>query len=137
MVFHLRRSGYSSALLGEEFLGNPEDALHVALRKALPEADLLLVLNTGPAPLVELTTISFNQEALRKTRVWSKREYTEGSRSTPGDVVKMFHYRPFTEEEFNVCTLTGEMIEAVDEYLVQAQMNAAIEGSGVLPPGLK
>lgn len=137
VVSRLRSNGYLGTLLGEDFLGNPENALHMALRAALPDADLLLVLNTGPAPLVELTTISFNEEALHKTRVWSRREYTEGPRSTPSDVVKMFHHRPFTEEEFNTCTLTGEMVEAVDEYLIQAQMKAAFGGSGVLPPGIR
>ena len=137
VVSRLRSHGYLSALLGEDFLGDPQDALHIALRTALPTADLLLVLNTGPAPLVELTTISFNEEALKKTRVWSRREYTEGPRSTPGDVVNMFHGRAFTEEEFEACTLTGQMVEAVDVYLTQAQMEASFEGPSLLPPSMR
>ena len=135
IVSRLHSHGYLRARLGEQFLGDPTDSLHFALRAALPNADLLLVLNTGPAPLVELTTISFNEEAVRKTRVWSRREYTEGPRSTPSDVLKIFHNRPFSEEEFNACVLTGEMVEAADEYLGKAQMEDSLGGFRLLPPG--
>ena len=86
--------GYVRAKLGEDFLGNPDIPLHLALLNALSDIDLVLVLNTGAAPLTELTSISFDSRAREITRVWSKREFAEGRRSTPGDVLAMFDNYP-------------------------------------------
>ncbi len=107
----LRDRGYSLAILGEELLGEPEAPLHLALRSELPDIDLLLVLNTGPAPLAELTTISLDHRARQIPRVWWKREHAAGPRSTPGDVVRMFDNWPFSEEEFESCELVESVLE--------------------------
>ena len=74
----LRERGYSLAKLGEELLEEAEAPLHLALRSELPRIDLLLVLNTGEAPLVELTTISTDLRARQITRVWWWREHAAG-----------------------------------------------------------
>ena len=58
IVSRLQDRGYSLTILGEDLLDEPDAPLHLALRSELPKIDLLLVLNTGAAPLVELTAIS-------------------------------------------------------------------------------
>ena len=127
MGFPTPRSFPTLACSGEDFIGLPDKPLHLALQEKMPDADLLLVLNTGPAPLAELVAISLlrSYEALRKTRVWSPRKYTEGPRSTPGDILKMFQNTPFSLEEFNTCALTGQLVEATDEFL----LGLAIQGT--------
>lgn len=131
----LHDRGYSLAMLGEELLGEPEAPLHLALRSELPEIDLLLVLNTGPAPLVELTTISLDQRARQITRVWWRREYADGPRSTPGDVVRMFDNWPFSEEEFESCELVESVLETADRFCVsKAQLEGRLTNWGLLPP---
>jgi len=127
--------GYVRAKLGEDFLGNPDEPLHLALRSAVPEIDLILVLNTGAAPLVELTTLSSDLMARQKTKVWSKREYTEGRRSTPGDVVKMFDYQPFNQEEFDTCELVESVVATAERFCMdKAQREGRLTGWGLLPP---
>lgn len=131
----LREHGYSLAVLGEEILGDPDLPLHIALQRVLPGIDLLLVLNTGAAPLVELTAISSDYRAREITRVWSKREYTEGRRSTPGDVVKMFDNQPFNQEEFDTCELVESVVATAERFcLNKAQREGRLTGWGLLPP---
>ena len=131
----LRAHGYSLAVLGEEILGDPDLPLHIALQRMLPEIDLLLVLNTGAAPLVELTALSSDYRARQITRVWSKREYTEGRRSTPGDVVAMFDNWPFNEEEFDTCELVESVVATAERFCMdKAQREGRLTGWGLLPP---
>ena len=131
----LRDCGYSLAMLGEELLGEPEAPLHLALQSELSEIDLLLVLNTGVVPLVELTAISSEYRARQITRVWSKREYTEGPRTTPSDVVKMFDNQPFNEDEFDTCELVESVVATAERFcLDKAQREGRLTGWGLLPP---
>ena len=131
----LRDRGYSRVILGEELLGEPESPLHLALRSELPEIDLLLVLNTGPAPLVELTIISLDHRARQNTRVWWSREHAAGPRSTPGDVVRMFDNWPFSEEEFESCELVESVLETADRFCMdKAQLEGRLTDWGLLPP---
>lgn len=128
--------GYSLAQLGEELLEEPAIPLHLALRAELPNIDLLLVLNTGVAPLVELTSISSDFRARQITRVWSMRKHAEGRRSTPGDVVAMFDYLPFSQEEFDSCELVASFVETAERFcLNRAQSEGRLRGLGLLPPG--
>lgn len=122
-------------MLGEDFLGDSEAPLHLALRSELRKIDLLLVLNTGAAPLAELATISYDYRARQITKVWSKREYTEGRRSTPGDVVAMFDNWPFSEEEFESCELVESVVETADRFCVsKAQLEGRLTNLGLPPP---
>lgn len=131
----LRELGYTLATMGEDLLRDVEAPLHLALELELQDIDLLLVLNAGPAPLAELTAISRHHRARQITRVWSKREYTEGSRSTPGDVVRMFDNLLFSSEEFESCDLVGEFVEAAERFCFnKAQSEGRLEELG-LPPG--
>ena len=135
-------NGYSRAKLGEDVLGEPEAPLHIALLSEMPHIDsemphidLLLVLNTGPAPLVELTTISFDYNARQKTRVWWKREYAEGARSTPGDVVGMFDNWPFSAEEFESCELVESILATAERFCMsKAQREGRLTGFRLPPP---
>lgn len=131
----LRELGYTLAMLGEDLLRDVEAPLHLALELELQDIDLLLVLNAGPAPLAELTTISRHHRARQITRVWSKREYyTEGSRSTPGDVVGMFDNSLFSPEEFEICDLVGEFVAAAERFCFnKAQSKGRLAELG-LPP---
>ena len=112
----LKSRGYLQAKLGEELLGNPDIPLHIALLNALDAIDLVLVLNTGSAPLTELTYISQDSRAREITRVWTKREYQANSRSTPGDVLKMFDNWFFDGNEFETCELVGEFLQTADKF---------------------
>ena len=131
----LRGRGYSRAMLGEEFLEGTEAPLHLALRSELWKIDLLLVLNTGESPLVELTTISTDLRARQITRVWWRREHADGSRSTPRDVVTMFDNWPFNREEFESCELVESMLETADRFsLSKAQLEGRLANLGLPPP---
>ena len=131
----LRERGYLQTMLGEELLGGAEAPYHLALRSELPQIDLLLVLNTGEAPLVELTTISTDLRARHITRVWWWRRHAEGSRSTPRDVVTMFDNWPFNREEFESCELVESMLETADRFsLSKAQLEGRLTNLGLPPP---
>ena len=131
----LRENGYTRAVLGKDLLQETEAPLQLALRSELAHIDLLLVLNTGAAPLVELTTISSDLRARQITRVWSKREFTEKRRSTPGDVLKMFDYWTFDEREFDSCELVEWFVETADRFCVnRAQLEGRLTRWGLLPP---
>lgn len=126
--------GYVQAKLGEDILGNTKIPLHLALRDVLSDIDLVLVLNTGVAPLVELTSISFDFRAREITRVWSKREFVRGRRSTPGDVLRMFDNSPFSVEEFNSCELVEAFVDTAERFCFsKAQSEGRLVGLG-LPP---
>ena len=116
IVSRLRDRGYSLARLGEDLLKHREAPLHLALLSELPKIDLLLVLNSGVAPIVELTTISFDHRARQITRVWSKREYAEGPRTTPRDVLELFDNWMFSEEEFESCELVESVVATADRF---------------------
>ena len=136
IALRLRKNGYSLAMLGEDLLQEPEAPLHLALRSKLPVIDLLLVLNSGPAPLAELATISSDLRGREITKVWWKREFNEGRRSTPGDVVRMFDNWPFSEEEFESCELVESFVETAERFCVnKAQREGRLKNWGLLPPG--
>ncbi len=135
IVCRLRDQGYTQAIKGENLLGTPETPLHLALLSALDEIDLLLVLNTGVAPLVELTTISTDYRARQITKVWSKREYTEAGRSTPADVLSMFDNWPFSPEEFESCELVESVVATAERFCVsKAQREGRLTSLGLPPP---
>ena len=122
-------------MLGEDLLGEPEEPLHVALLSKLDGIDLLLVLNSGPAPLAELASISFDHRARQITRVWTKREYDLRGRSTPTDIVKMFDNWPFSPEEFESCELVESIVETAERFCVsRAQLEGRLTRLGLLPP---
>ena len=132
----LRDCGYQLAALGEDILRDAEGPLHLALLSELQQIDLLLVLNTGPSPLAELTAISFNLRARQITRVWSKREYTQGRRSTPGDVLGMFDNSLFNKEEFESCELVESFLDTAERFcMAKAQREGRLTDFGLLPPG--
>lgn len=131
----LKACGYSRAVLGEDLLGSPEVPLHLALRTEVRSIDLLLVLNTGVAPLVELTSLSFDHRARQITRVWSKREYNQRGRSTPSDILAMFDNSLFSENEFDSCELVESMVATAERFcLSKAQREGRLIGWGLLPP---
>ena len=130
----LREHGYSLTILGEELLGNPDAPLHLALQLELSNIDLLLVLNSGVAPIVELTAISFDHRARQITKVWSKREYVEDGRTTPGDVVAMFDNWPFSEEEFDSCELVESVIATAERFCMNKAQHEGRLTSFRLPP---
>ena len=131
----LRDRGYLLAMLGEDLLEDAEAPLHLALLSELREIDLLLVLNTGAAPIVELTAISSDYRARQITRGWSKREYTEGRRTAPGDVVAMFDNWPFSEEEFESCELIESVVATADRFCMsKAQLEGRLTSLGLPPP---
>ena len=131
----LHEHGYSLAMLGEELLQDSDAPLHLALWSELRNIDLLLVLNTGVAPVVELTAISFDHRARQITRVWSKREYVAGRRTTPSDVVAMFDNWPFSEEEFDSCELVESVIHTAERFCMsKAQQEGRLTSLGLLPP---
>ena len=135
IVARLREQGYSLAMLGEELLGDPEEPLHVALRSVIGEIDLLLVLNSGVAALAELSAISFDLRARQITRVWSKREYDEGRRTTPSDIVKMFDNLPFNKDEFESCELVESVIATAERFCMsKAQHEGRLTSLGLPPP---
>ena len=120
--------GYAQAVLGENII--PDETtipLHIALVRELKADDLVLVLNTGAAPLVELTEI-FPRQALRAvTVVFCPRGYLSVHRSTPGDVVRFFDYRRFNTEELTSCELSTEFIDAANRTCFdRAQQQGAI-----------
>lgn len=135
ITFCLIDRGYVQAKLGEDFLGKTDIPLHLALRNALSDLDLVLVLNTGVAPLAELTSISFDSRAREITRVWSKREFVGGRRSTPGDVLKLFDNSPFSVEEFDSCELVESFVDTAERFCFsKAQAEGRLVGLGLLPP---
>ena len=135
IVSRLIDRGYALAKSGEDVLGSPEMPLHLALSNALSDIDLVLVLNTGAAPLTELTSISLDARAREKTRVWSKREFVGGRRSTPGDVLAMFDNYLFSVEEFDSCELVESFVETANRFCFnKAQSEGRLAGLRLLPP---
>ena len=131
----LRSYGYSRTVLGEDLLGEATMPLHLALQSELPAIDLLLVLNTGVAPIVELASISSDYRARQITKVWSKREFTEGRRTTPSDVVEMFDNWPFSAEEFYSCELVESFIATAERFCMsKAQREGRLTALGLPPP---
>ena len=135
IAFRLRDRGYSWTMLGEEFLGDPDMPLPWALQSGLPEVDLILVLNTGVAPIVELLAISRDYRGRQITRVWSKREYDQARRSTPGDVLKVFDCSLFSPEEFETCELVESFVATAERFCMsKAQLEGRLTGLGLPPP---
>ena len=136
IISRLKDEGYTQAKSGEKLLGIPEIPLHLALHSALDQIDLLLVLNTGVAPLVELTTISTDYRARQITKVWSKREHVGSRRSTPADVLSMFDNWPFSPGEFESCELVESIVATAERFCVsRAQREGRLTRLGLLPPG--
>lgn len=131
----LLERGYSSTLLGEDILGVDEPLpLPLALVDALYPDDLILVLETGVAPLVEIAFIFSNLALRDSTIVFCRREHVTGRRTTPGDLIKAFHYTTFSDDELTSCELTEEFVVAADRTsLVKAQRDGAFTGLGFSP----
>lgn len=119
----LQQKGYNHAVLGEEALGPaPDLPLNLALFTIVPQTDLILVLETGPAPLTEITTLMSIPRAREITRVWCLRDHIGQRRSTPADVVKSFETYLFIAEEFATCSLSESFIETADRFCVTKGM---------------
>ena len=122
-------------MLGEDFLRDIDAPSHMALRSELDNIDLLLVLNSGVAPIVELTAISFDYRARNITKVWSKREYAQARRSTPRDVLSVFDHWPFSQEEFDTCELVESFVATAERFCMsKAQLEGRLTRLGLPPP---
>ena len=49
-----------------------------------------------------------------KTRVWCPREYLGDRRTTPGDIIRCYECRPYSDEEFKKCELIAEFVQTAD-----------------------
>lgn len=127
--------GYILTQLGEDLIGNPDIPLQSALFSELWNIDLLLVLNTGPAPLAELASIYHSYRAKEITKVWSKREYMQGGRTTPKDIVNSFDNWIFSPEEFESCELIESLVDVTERVcMIRAQKDGRLVSLGLLPP---
>jgi len=133
---HLRKEGYVGAMLGEDLAKDRTDLpFQVRLISSLESLDLVLVLNSGTAPIVELSLLWPYSRAREIARVWCPRKYIEKRRSVPGDVVKSFDYRVFSNQEFNQCALKEEFLQATNrECFNIAQRQGLLSHIGLLPP---
>ena len=130
----LRVLGYELAVLGEEILGDPPLPLTIALLAELNPDDLVLVLDTGVAPLAELAAIMPNLSLRENTEEWCERGVLGNRRSTPGDVVRLFDYKLFAEDELNSCELTEQFIDAANRaWIARAQREGLLSWVGYLP----
>lgn len=130
----LRVLGYELAVLGEEILGDSPLPLTMALLAELNPDDLVLVLDTGVAPLAELAAIMPNLSLRENTEVWCERGILGNRRSTPSDVVRSFDYKLFAEDELNSCELTEQFIDAANRaWIARAQREGILSSIGYLP----
>jgi len=127
--------GYDRAVLGEEIIGeNSILPLSINLESKLAPDDLLLVLDAGPAPLVELTTIWRDLNLREITEVWCPRSIWAARRSTPGDVLSLFDYRLYGDDEFTTCDLTEQFVHSANrECFARAQRDGILSSLGFLP----
>ncbi len=127
--------GYSNTVLGEDILGDASSfPLHMALLDAINPDDLILVLEAGAAPLVELAVISPNLSLRDSTIVFCRREHVTGRRTTPGDLIRTFHYVAFSDDELTSCELTEEFVTAANRTsLDRAQRAGAFPWLGFSP----
>ena len=130
----LKADGFARAKLGEETIGTTPYPLHMALLSHLPDIDLILVLNTGPGPLVELTALSLAPRARDITYVWWKRQHASRRRSTPSDVVRMFLNYPFSVDEFQSCDLNSAFIDVAERTCLNRAMTSGSILHLLLPP---
>lgn len=113
----LREAGFSSTQLGEDVIGDDSIyPLHLALHPVLDDIDLILALDSGPAPLAELATLSMVPRARRITRVWCERQHLE-RRTVPSDVVAMFPYHVYDLEEISACTLIESFLHQTNMFV--------------------
>lgn len=112
----LQAHGYPQTVMGENIIPDGTTIpLPFALVGELKTDDLVLVLDTGAAPLAEITAILFARLDLRdSTHVFCPRDYLSGERSTPGDIVRSFVHIRFNTEELTSCELTTEFIAAAN-----------------------
>ena len=131
----LRELGYDMAVLGEEILRDSRlPTLPLALLAELNSADLVLVLDTGVAPLAELATMMPNLHLREIIEVWCERGVLGNRRSTPGDVVRAFDYKLFVEDEFKSCELAEQFIDAANRaWIARAQREGVMSWIGYLP----
>lgn len=123
--------GYSKAKLGEDVIPKDSEIPYTdALLSLVPDFDLILVLDSGPAPLVELATLAHIAKALQITKVWWKREYATGGRTSATDVVKRYDNWPYNPEEFQTCELLASFKESAERNCFN---KALLENK--LPPG--
>ena len=132
---NLREQGYLSSSLGEEEIGvNPLLPLPLALVDAIPNLDLVMVLDSGPAPLVELSFIAQRLEFRNKTHVWCSRDLLGDRRNTVGDLIKMFPWSAYDQQEFRDCSLTQEFVDCAKRFFVnKAQQEGLLSPLGFLP----
>lgn len=130
----LRACGYTKVKLGEEIL-NTNSPLPMALLAAVQDIDLILVLESGPAPLAEISILFPDYAARDITRVWCPRRFFSTRRTMPIDIVRAFEYKLYSESEFTNCDLTAEFIQAAERFCFKkAQREGLLSGLGLLPP---
>ena len=101
----------------------------MALLQAMPPLDLVMVLDSGAAPLVELSTISQVIQFRQKTWVWCRRDLMGERRSIVRDMVTSFNWAPYTQQEFTDCTLTQEFVDCAN----RSSFDKA-QKEGIVPP---
>lgn len=131
----LHQNGFDSAQLGEEKIGRDTPIpLQMAILAAVKDTDLILVLETGPAPLAELTALSLNFKAREITQVWWKREHAAEQRSTPSDVVLTFTNYRFSQTEFENCDLTVDFVDAAKRTCLKKAISEGLLSDILIPP---
>lgn len=132
----LQQRGYTQTKLGEDFVvDSSEVPWPIVLRALVPQLDLILVLDSGVAPLVELTLLWPDVRAREITRVWCNRTYVSSRRTTPTDIIKSFDGRLFSQEEFDACDLIGDFLQAADRACFnKAQRQGVLSHLGLPPP---
>ena len=133
----LQQRGYTQTKLGEDFVvDSSEMPWPIALRALVPQLDLILVLDSGVAAVTELAILWPDLRAREITRVWCKREYDTPERTTPRQIIDLFHHWFFSEEEFDACELIVDFLQAADRACFnKAQRQGLLSHIG-LPPSI-
>lgn len=131
----LQQRGYTQTKLGEDFAeAGSEMPWAVMLRALVRDLDLILVLNSGVAPLVELTILWPDVRAREVTRVWCKREYATDRRTTPKEIIESFDCKYFSKDEFDTCDLTADFVQAAERACFnKAQRLGLLSDIGLIP----
>lgn len=131
----LQQCGYTQTKLGEDFARDESEMpWPVVLRALVSNLDLILVLESGVAAVTELAILWPDPRAREITRVWCKREYATPERTTPRQIIDMFHHWFFSQEEFDACDLIADFVQAAERTCFnKAQRQGLLSDIGLLP----
>jgi hypothetical protein len=131
----LKQRGYTQTNMGEDFAEAGSGATWPLMLKTLVrDLDLILVLNSGVAPLVELTILWPDIRAREVTRVWCKLEHYTARSTTPKAIIDSFDCRFYNQNEFDTCDLTAEFVQAAERVcLNKAQRLGLLSDIGLTP----